>query len=748
MSSLNLKDELNKKQEEFKNSDAIFGMTLLTNPSYVSSSRNIMFTSHLRQFVNLLNPGFPKVFMNYENIAGEHSTGYYKQESDAKVINIISKFADGVNDKHLYLMFTYDKKHDRYDVIEKKNVENLTEKYGYSYNTETMDSKEIGDIIEKDEVLYRSTSYDEEMNYQYGINATVVHTIDNWTIEDGIVCSRSFAKRTMSKEIETVKIELNDNDILCDLYGDKKHYKGFPDINENVKDQIIAARRRIHNNQLLYDLKKSNLKKPNVNSDKLFYMDGTVIDSNIYSNKTLDELEDNMFNAQIKKYLKMQTKFYEEVFDQCEKIINSGSEYSADIGYYYTKAKDILDETCAWREESGNVFSHIILEIQVARDNMVTPGSKITARWGNKGVIARIVPDEEMPFLASGKRVDLKLNALGVPNRLNPGQSYEISINHICNQIVERLKTLPTLKEKEKLLFDIIGRFNKEELKELKGYYKELSTDEKKECFEEIYKTGIYIHMPSMWEEESLFDKLRNIYRDYDWIKPVDLYINKWGRTIKIMRPMIVGEMYMIKLKQNSKKGFSARSAGSLSKKGLPEKSYKNKIHQDLYSTTPIRLGRDETLNINIGVPSIESALMHLYYRNSSIGRQALGMRLASSTKPIKTFKSLGKVTNRNAEILYVYFKAMGVELRFDDEYEVIKVYTDDVKDYETDDGILIGTEDEYDDEMLMKSIIESYKDNIFIGSTEEYEKKLKRDFEVAKLREKYEEVIDVEVDE
>ena len=78
----------------------------------------------------------------------------------------------------------------------------------------------------------------------------------------------------------------------------------------------------------------------------------------------------------------------------------------------------------------------------------------------------------------------------------------------------------------------------------------------------------------------------------------------------------------------------------------------------------------------------------------------------------------------------------------------MIKVYTDDVKDYETDDGILIGTEDEYDDEMLMKSIIESYKDNIFIGSTEEYEKKLKRAFEVAKLREKYEEVIDVEVDE
>ena len=117
----------------------------------------------------------------------------------------------------------------------------------------------------------------------------------------------------VSKEIETVKVSLNDNDILCNIYGDSEHYKCFPDIGENVKNKIVCAKRRIHNSQVLYDLKKSNLRKINFMNDILFYNDGRLVDIVIYSNKSLDEIDDNVFNAQIKKDLVMQTQFYEKV---------------------------------------------------------------------------------------------------------------------------------------------------------------------------------------------------------------------------------------------------------------------------------------------------------------------------------------------------------------------------------------------------------------------------------------------------
>lgn len=749
MASLNLKDELNQKEKEFEFSDAIFGMTLLTNPGYISSSRDIMFTAHLRQFVNLTDPEIPKVFTNYENTVGKNSTGYYKSKSKVEIIDIIPRFADGEHDKHLYCMFTYDKKTDTYDVITKRCVEDLTEKFGFAYNNEVLDSKDVGDTIEENECLYKTTSYDEDLNYCYGKNATVMYTIDTRIIEDAIVASESFAKSMISKEIETVKVPLNDNDILCNLYGSNGDYKGFPDIGEHVKNKVVCARRRIHNSQILYDLKKSNLKKLNPSSDQLFYNDGRLVDIVIYSNKSLDEFEDNMFNAQIKKYLRHQTEFYQRMFDKCSEIIESGSNYSSDIGFYYKKAKDILDESCAWREENGSVFSNIVIEFTFERDTPLGVGGKITGRYGNKGVISAIVPDDEMPFLANGKRVDLILNALGVVNRLNSAQLYEHSINFICNTVVDRLKTLSTNKEREALLFDIIGRFNKTECDELKEYYNGLNRSDKKAFFEDIFKNGIYVHTPPLWEKEPIFNKLRKIYEDYDWIKPVDVYVRKFGRDIKIMKPMIIGELYIIKLKQNSKKNFSARSTGALSRKGLPDKSFKNKAHQDLYSSTPIRIGLQENYNSLIGVPADIISKLHMYYRSSQIGRQDLGKRLMKSIKPIKKMKPSTRIKNRNSEILEVYLKALGLRIEFLDDVEEIKINTDTIQDYETRDGIFIGTDDEYEDVALYEEVLDRYEnESCFVGTNEEYEARLNRDFNKEKDKRSAGIYIDINLDD
>ena len=190
------------------------------------------------------------------------------------------------------------------------------------------------------------------------------------------MCSESFAKRMVSKEIETVKVSLNDNDILCNIYGDSENYKCFPDIGEMVKNKIVCAKRRIHNNQVLFDLKKSNLRKINFMNDILFYNDGRLVDIVIYSNKSIEELDDSVFNQQIKKYLVLQTEFYQKVYDRCREIIKSGSNYSNDISFYYKKAKDILDENVKWKEENS-IFSNMIIEFLIERDSPLTIGQKI-----------------------------------------------------------------------------------------------------------------------------------------------------------------------------------------------------------------------------------------------------------------------------------------------------------------------------------------------------------------------------------
>lgn len=533
-------------------------------------------------------------------------------------------------------------------------------------------------------------------------------------------------------------MSLNENDLLCNIYGDKDEYKCFPDIGEYVKDKIVCARRRIHNSQILFDLKKSNLRKINPMNDVLFYNYGRVVDINIYSNKSVDELEDNVFNKQIKKYLVMQETFYRKVYERCKEIIKSGSEYSNDIAFYYKKSKDILDENVKWKEENS-VFANMVIEFLIERDSPLTIGQKISGRYGNKGVVSKIIPDDEMPYLEDGTRVEVLLNALGVINRLNSYQCYEVSINFICDQVVKKLRTMNSLKEKEALFFDIIKRLNDEEYDAIKVYYKNLSTSGKREFFNDVDTHGIYIHEQIFWEKEPLFDRINQIYKDYDWIKPHDVYINKWGRRIKIMKPLIIGDLYMIKLKQSSKKGFSARSTGALSKRGVPEKSIKTKTHQDLYSSTPIRIGDQENINSLIGVEPADIARLHMFYRSSVIGRKDLGKKLATTIKTLKDFKYDKDFKNRNVEILQAYLKAMGLRIEFIGDTYDIDIDNEYIESYDTPDGYFIGTKSEHDDIKLREKIKKKYKDRVCIVDTEgKLDQMLEDEFKYEKMKKEY----------
>ena len=66
-----------------------------------------------------------------------------------------------------------------------------------------------------------------------------------------------------------------------------------------------------------------------------------------------------------------------------------------------------------------------MVKVFVAVKRKLQPGDKMAGRHGNKGVISRILPQEDMPFLADGTPVDIVLNPLGVPSRMNVGQIFE-----------------------------------------------------------------------------------------------------------------------------------------------------------------------------------------------------------------------------------------------------------------------------------------------------------------------------------
>jgi DNA-directed RNA polymerase subunit beta len=80
-----------------------------------------------------------------------------------------------------------------------------------------------------------------------------------------------------------------------------------------------------------------------------------------------------------------------------------------------------------------------MVKVFVAVKRKIQPGDKMAGRHGNKGVVSKIVPSEDMPFLADGQPVDIVLNPLGVPSRMNVGQILETHLGWACAGLGHRI---------------------------------------------------------------------------------------------------------------------------------------------------------------------------------------------------------------------------------------------------------------------------------------------------------------------
>lgn len=371
----NLKEELNLADELHSGSTSLVGMSSLTQARYTNSTRTQMFTSHLKQVLNLLNPEFPRVFTNSENTVGKYSSGYKKAKSDLEVVKKIEKYGDILEKPFIYHLFVYDKKKKKYNVITRKEVEeNLTEDFGYHFNNDEIDTYTEGDIIPKGTVMYKSDSYDDDMNYRYGLNATVSYCLNPFTSEDAAEISESFSKKMTTIKVNKITWGLNNNDIPLNLYGEDDEYKPYPDIGEFASG-VFASSRPQYNEQILYDFKDKNLKVIKDSDRSICYNGkGFILDYDIYCNNL--DIEDTSFNHQIMKYLKSQTKYYKEILKITKKIMKSGCSYDRQIEYMYKRAKEFLDEDKKWKDES--VFGNLKICATIAEYVPLKKGHKFT----------------------------------------------------------------------------------------------------------------------------------------------------------------------------------------------------------------------------------------------------------------------------------------------------------------------------------------------------------------------------------
>ena len=202
-----------------------------------------------------------------------------------------------------------------------------------------------------------------------------------------------------------------------------------------------------------------------------------------------------------------------------------------------------------------------VVKVFVAVKRRLMPGDKMAGRHGNKGVVSKIVPIEDMPYMVDGKPVDIVLNPLGVPSRMNVGQILETHLGWACSELGEQIKHL--YKDFENKINEI-----KNKLKEIYGeefFERVVSKLNKKEIFElvENISNGLPISTP-------VFDgaSTKDITKMLDLSKlPNSGQTTLWNGITgeKFDRPVTVGIIYMLKLNHLVEDKIHARSTGPYS---------------------------------------------------------------------------------------------------------------------------------------------------------------------------------------
>src|SRR5512136_2353040 len=93
-----------------------------------------------------------------------------------------------------------------------------------------------------------------------------------------------------------------------------------------------------------------------------------------------------------------------------------------------------------------------LVKTYIAMKRKLSVGDKMAGRHGNKGVIARIVPDEDMPYLPDGTPVEIVLNPLGVPSRMNVGQILETHLGWAAHKLGSKVRELLSVENRAELL--------------------------------------------------------------------------------------------------------------------------------------------------------------------------------------------------------------------------------------------------------------------------------------------------------
>lgn len=415
--------------------------------------------------------------------------------------------------------------------------------------------KDVGQSFRKGDIIAES-NYTKNGKICLGRNLlTAVTPWHGYNYEDGIVISQRLVDEDVftSVHYEDVILDLPLNKVLVNLNEeDYQNYNPLPKIGDRVnRGDVIAKIKSIDNET--YDETMFEPIEEHTSPET-----GIVSDIKVYANKwnkrfpQFDQFITNLIKQRKQKktniYDKLSHHLTKEELDRVSSLLEINQ---MDKNNYKIK---------------GDFIDGLRIEITIIYERKITVGDKIANRHGNKGVISKIVPVDQMPRLPDGRHVDIVLNPLGIVSRMNIGQVYEAHLSMALNELRKHVKEMYDAGKTAKEIYDYVLGFIKIIDKTADNNYTTQMESILASIPIKLFVDNIstfYIIQPPF--ESIGWDELNKAlqYTNTQWTyKIFDPTINQ-----EIENPVTVGYMYFMKLNHIAQDKLAYRGIGPYSAK-------------------------------------------------------------------------------------------------------------------------------------------------------------------------------------
>ena len=238
------------------------------------------------------------------------------------------------------------------------------------------------------------------------------------------------------------------------------------------------------------------------------------------------------------------------------------SDYFAEIRNRINIVRQRANDEIAKLHKGDELLPGVIkkVTVYVAIKRKLQAGDKMAGRHGNKGVISRVLPQEDMPYLADGTPVEIVLNPLGVPSRMNIGQLLELHLGWAGRGLGEKIKYMLEQQMEMHKLKDLISKIYKSE--DVDKWLKKASDAQVKVVAEQL-QTGVRFATPVFdGATEADIEEMLEL-ADLDKSGKTTLFNGITGEAFS--EEVTVGTMYMLKLHHLVDEKLHARSTGPYS---------------------------------------------------------------------------------------------------------------------------------------------------------------------------------------